>query len=152
MWSFGLEIQRDWAAAGLALPEDAELHAILQAVTCTVKELEGKGELHIFADSLTALRWTVDPSLHSSQVHSLNFLWHVWPWLHGQADTRIVLHYVDKDVGLDMHSLVHLLATSTKVEAGGGTGMLDGVCSYGAYPEHAAGVGGYDPLLPLHWP
>src|SRR6202023_3589813 len=119
VWSFGLEIQRDWAAAGLALPEDAELHAISQAVTCTVKELEGKGKLHIFADSLTPLKWAVDPSLHSSQVHSLNFLWHVWLWLHGEAGSHIVLHYVDKDVGLDMHSLVHLLATSTKVEAGG---------------------------------
>ena len=28
VWSFGMEIERDWMAAGLALPEDAELHAI----------------------------------------------------------------------------------------------------------------------------
>ena len=75
--------------------------------------------IYVFADLLTALRWAVDPSLHSSQVHSLNFLWHVWPWIHGRVESRIILHYVDKDVGLDIHSLVHMLATSVKVEVGG---------------------------------
>ena len=70
------EIQQDWAVAGLALLDDTELHAISQAVTHTAGELEDKSKLHIFANSLTALKWMIDPSVHSSQVHSLNFLGH----------------------------------------------------------------------------
>jgi len=99
VWSFGEEVQREWVATGLALSDDAELLAISEAVARNVRELEGKTELHIFTDSLMALKWAVDPSVHSSQVYLLNLLWHVWPWLHGQPDSQVFLHYVDKDVG-----------------------------------------------------
>ena len=33
-------------------------------------------------------------------------------------DTKVVLHHVHKDVGLNAHSLVHLYITSTQVKAG----------------------------------
>ena len=56
-----------------------------------------------------------DASNHSSMECSLAALWAIRPWLDGAPDTKIVLHHVHKDVGLDAHSLVHLYATSTRV-------------------------------------
>ena len=48
--------------------------------------------------------------------YSLATLWAIRPWLDGTPDTKVVLHHVYKDVGLDAHSLVHLYAISTWVE------------------------------------
>ena len=66
-----------------------------------------------------AIRWLFDASNHSSMECSLAALWAIRPWLDGALDTKVFLHHVLKDVGLNAHSLVHLYATSTWVEAGG---------------------------------
>ena len=44
----------------------------------------------------------------------------MWPWSDAVLDTRVILHYINKDVDMDVHSLVHLFETFIRVETGGG--------------------------------
>ena len=90
-----------------------------EAVAWTGDILPQLAEVHIYSDSLKAIRWLFDALNHSSMECSLAALWAIRPWLDGAPDTKVFLHHILKDVGLDAHSLVHLYATSTRVEAGG---------------------------------
>ena len=76
-------------------------------------------EVHIYSNSLKAIRWLFDALNHSSMECFLAALWAIRPWLDGAPDTKVFLHHVLKDVGLNTHSLVHLYATSTRIEVGG---------------------------------
>jgi hypothetical protein len=118
-WRFGGEPIKEWHAGGLGTSDDVELLAISQAVIGISEILPQLGEVHIYSDSVKALKWVFDVSSHSSQDCSLAALWTIRPWLEKSPDTRVFLHHVNKDVGMDAHSLVHLFATSVRVEAGG---------------------------------
>ena len=117
-WRFGGDVHKKWHAGGLGTSDDVELLAMSEAVAWTGDLLPQLAEVHIYSDSLKAIRWLFDASNHSSMECSLAALWAIQPWLDGAPDTKVVLHHIHKDVGLDAHSLVHLYATSTQVEAG----------------------------------
>ena len=111
-----------WHAGGLGTSDDVELLALLQAVIWTGDLLPQLAEVHIYSDSLKAIRWLFNASNHSSMDCSLAALWAIRPWLDEAPDTKVFLHHIHKDMGLDAHSLVHLFATSIQVEAGGAPG------------------------------
>ena len=93
--------------------------ALSEAVVWTGDLLPQLAEVHIYSDSLKAIHWLFDASNHSSMECSLAALWAIQPWLDDAPDTKVVLHHVHKDVGLNAHSLAHLYATSTRIKAGG---------------------------------
>ena len=111
-----------WHAGELGMSDDIELLAMSQAVIWTGDLLPQLAEVHIYSDLLKAIHWLFNASNHSSMDCSLAALWAVCPWLDGASDTKVFLHHVHKDVGLDAHSLVHLFTTSTQVKVGGDPG------------------------------
>ena len=121
-WRFGGEVHKMWHTGGLGTSDDVELLALSQAVIWTGDLLLQLVEVHIYSDSLKAIRWLFDASNHLSMDCSLAALWAIRPWLDEAPDTKIFLHHIHKDVGLDAHSLVHLFATSIRVEAGSAPG------------------------------
>lgn len=115
----GGDLYEDWAAAGLSTSDDAELQALAggvqQAGGCG---LDGINAIHIFSDSVNALKSAFDATHHSGQTSSLPVCDLLVPWLQGNAQRSVHLHHVTKGVELVEHELVHLAATSIRVEAG----------------------------------
>lgn len=115
----GGNLYQDWAAASLATSDDAELQAIAggvqQAVDCS---LDGILAIHIFSDSVNVLKCVFDVTHHSRQHVSLSVCDPLVPWLQENTVHSIHLHHVTKGVELKEHKLVHLDATSIRVEAG----------------------------------
>jgi hypothetical protein len=61
----------------------------------------------------------MDASHHSSQPASLAICRLLVPWLKQHANNTVHLHHITSGVELEDHLLVHIHATSTRVEAGG---------------------------------
>ena len=117
-WRFRRNVHKEWHAGRLGTSDDVELLAMSEVVAWT-GNLPQLAEVHIYSDLLKAIQWLFDTLNHSSMECSLAALWAIQPWLDGAPDTKVILHHIHKDVGLDAHSLVHLYATSTWVEVGG---------------------------------
>jgi hypothetical protein len=119
VWQEG-DLYSDWRAAGLSTSDDAELQAIAagvdQAYDIGLKDIR---QVHVFSDSTNALRLCMDVSHHSGQPASLAICRLLVPWLKQHADNMIHLHHITPGVELEDHLLVHIHATSTRVEAGG---------------------------------
>jgi hypothetical protein len=119
LWFDGA-LYSDWSAAGLSTSDDAELQAIARGVVqASDVGLFDVHDLHIFSDSTNALRHALDASHHSGQPSSLLICGVLVPWLRHHPANVVHLHHVTSGIELDDHQLAHLLATSTRVEAGG---------------------------------
>lgn len=79
---------------------------------------EGIVAIHIFSDSVNALKGVFDATHHSGQSASLSVCEPLVPWLQENAGRSVHLHHVTKGMELEEHELVHLHATSIWVEAG----------------------------------
>ena len=119
VWHWG-DLYDDWTAAGLSTSDDSELQAIALGITqATSIGLDIIKEIHVFSDSTNALRHCMDASHHSGQFASISISEKLVPWFQLHPDTSLHLHHISDGVEIEDHQLVHLLATSTRVEAGG---------------------------------
>ena len=50
-------------------------------------------EIHVFTDSTTAIRQSLDPSIHSAQECALEILFLITPWVE-EGNKRIHFHHV----------------------------------------------------------
>ena len=121
IWHKDSCISEDWQAGGLAILDDTETFAIAGAFSALASEMDinDVDEIHVFTDSMTAIRQLVDPSIHSAQECALEILFLITPWVE-QGDKWIHFHHVpdSEDYMFMPHRLVHNLASSTKIEAG----------------------------------
>ena len=121
VWHKGSCISEDWQAGGLAISDDTETFAIAGAFSALASEMDinNVDEIHVFTDSTTAIRQSLDPSIHSAQECALEILFLITPWVE-QGNKRIHFHHVpdSEDYMFMPHRLVHNLASSTKIEAG----------------------------------
>lgn len=76
-------------------------------------------EIHILSDSVNALWHTMDASYHSGHLLSVDICNTLVPWFQLLPNSVIHLHHISDKVEINDHQLAHLLATSTRVEAGG---------------------------------
>lgn len=113
-----------WHTSGLGTSSDVELLALSGAIDSIRDILSQIREVHLYSDSIRAICWLFDASSHSSVDCSLTALWAIWLWLDFTPDTKVFFHHVNKDIGLDTHSLVHTYATSVRVEAVTSEGLL----------------------------
>jgi len=114
----------NFRSGGLAISNDAETNAIegaLSALSDVFDSISDIEEIHIYSDSTYALHHMLDPSIHSAQLYVLESLSVLFPWMEENANHRIFLHHVPdcEDYVFEPHHVVHHLATSTKIEAGG---------------------------------
>jgi hypothetical protein len=119
LWHEG-DLYDDWSAAGLSTSDDAELQAIVDGLcqACDVG-LEDVRQVHAFSDSVNALCLTMDVSHHSGQHSSLSICKVLVPWLQHHPNNCVYFHHITPGVELDDLQLAHILATSTRIEAGG---------------------------------
>ena len=70
-------------------------------------------------DSMTAIRQSMDPSIHSAQEYALEILFLIAPWVE-QGNKQVYSHHVpdSEDFIFMPHCLVYNLASFTKIEAG----------------------------------
>jgi hypothetical protein len=61
----------------------------------------------------------MDVSHHSGQHSSLSICKVLVPWLQHHPNNCVQFHHITPGVELEDHQLAHILATSTRVEAGG---------------------------------
>ena len=112
----------DWQSGGLATSNDAETAAIAGGFShlCDHVDINILEEIHIFSDSINAIRQVLDASPHSAQLSALELLFNLRPWMESKTTSSIVLHHVpdSADYVFEPHREVHNLATSTKVECG----------------------------------
>jgi hypothetical protein len=119
LWHEG-DLYDNWSAAGLSMPDDTELQAIADGVHQAYDVgLEDVRQVHVFSDSTNALCLTMDMSHHLEQRSSLSICKVLVPWLRHQANNCVHFHHITPGVELEDHQLAHILATSTRVEAGG---------------------------------
>jgi hypothetical protein len=119
LWHEGY-LYDDWSAAGLSTSDDAELRAIADGVCQAYNVgLEDVRQVHVFSDSTNALRLTMDASHHSGQHASLSICKVLVPWLQHHPNNCVHFHHITPGVELEDHQLAHILATLTRVEAGG---------------------------------
>ena len=64
-----------WHTSGLGTPDDIKLLAMSQAVIWSGDLLLQLAEVHIYSDSLKAIRWLFDASNHLSMDCLLAALW-----------------------------------------------------------------------------
>jgi hypothetical protein len=119
LWHEG-DLYDDWSVAGLSTSNNAELRAIADRVCQSYNVgLEDVRQVHVFSDSANALRLTMDVSHHSGQHSSLSICKVLVPWLQHHPNNCIHFHHTTPGVELEDHQLAHILATLTRVEAGG---------------------------------
>jgi hypothetical protein len=119
LWHEG-DLYDDWSAAGLSTSDDAELRAIADGVRQAYNiGLEDVQQIHVFSNSANALRLTMDVSHHLGQHASLSICKVLVPWLRHHPNNCVHFHHITPGVELEDHQLAHILATSTRVEAGG---------------------------------
>jgi hypothetical protein len=119
LWHEG-DLYDDWSAAGLSMSDDAELRAIADGVCQAYNVgLEDVQQIHVFSNSANALRLTVDVYHHLGQHLSLSICKVLVPWLWHHPNNCVQFHHITPGVELEDHQLAHILATSTRVEAGG---------------------------------
>jgi hypothetical protein len=119
LWHEG-DLYDDWSAAGLSTPDNTKLRAIADGV-CQAYDvgLEDVRQVHVFSDSANTLCLTMDMSHHSGQHTSLSICKVLVPWLRHHSNNCVHFHHITPGVELEDHQLVHILATSTCVEAQG---------------------------------
>jgi hypothetical protein len=119
LWHEG-DLYDDWSAASLSTPDDPELQAIADGVrqACNVG-LEDVWQVHVFSNSANALHLTMDASHHSGQHLSLSICKVLVLWLRHHPNNCVHFHHITPGVELEDHQLAHILATSTRVKAGG---------------------------------
>ena len=95
VWHRGSCISEDWQAGGLAISDDTETFAIAGAFSALASEMDinDVDEIHVFMDSTTAIRQSLDPSIHSAQEYALEILFLITPWVE-QGNKRIHFHHV----------------------------------------------------------
>jgi hypothetical protein len=119
LWHEG-DLYDDWSAAGLSTSDNAELRAITDRVRQAYNvDLEDVQQVHVFSDPANALCLTMDTSHHSGQHSSLSICKVLVPWLQHPPNNCVHFHHITPSVELEDHQLAHILATSTRVEAGG---------------------------------
>jgi hypothetical protein len=119
LWHEG-DLYDDWSAAGLSTSDDTELRAIADGVRQAYDVgLEDVQRVHVFSDSANMLRLTMDMSHHSGQHSSLSICKVLVPWLRHHPNNCVHLHHITPSVELEDHQLAHILATLTRVKAGG---------------------------------
>jgi len=114
----------NFRSGGLAISNDAETNAIggaISALSGIFDSISDIKEIHIYLDSTYALHHMLNLSIHSVQLYALESLSVLSPWMEGNADHRIVLHYVPdcEDYVFEPQHMIHRLSISTKIEAGG---------------------------------
>ena len=121
VWHKGTCLSEDWQAGGLAISDDTETFAIAGDFLALTLEMDinNMDEIHVFMDSITAIRQSMDPSIHSTQECALEILFLITPWVE-QGNKWIYFHHVSnsEDFMFMPHHLVHNLALFTKIEAG----------------------------------
>jgi hypothetical protein len=110
----------NWSVAGLATSDNAKLQAIADGICQAYNVgLEDVQQVHVFSDSENTLRLTMDASHHSGQHLSLAICKVLVPWPQHHPNNCVHFHHITPGVELEDHQLVHILATSTCIEAGG---------------------------------
>jgi hypothetical protein len=119
LWHEG-ELYDNWSAAGLSTSDDAELRAIADRVCQAYDDgLEDVQRVHVFSNSANALHLTMETSHHLGQHLSLSICKVLVPWFRHHPNNCVHFHHITPGVELEGHQLAHILATSTRVEAGG---------------------------------
>jgi hypothetical protein len=119
LWHEG-DLYDDWSAAGLSMSDDAKLRAIADRVCQAYNVgLEDVQQVHVFSDSANALCLTMDVSHHLGQHSSLSICRVLVPWLQHHPNNCVHFHHITPGVELEDHQLTHILATSTRIKAGG---------------------------------
>ncbi|KAF4622833.1 hypothetical protein D9613_001563 [Agrocybe pediades] len=88
--------------AGRVTAPDAELFAICSAV-CLAVQQDNCERIVVFTDLLTSAKRAVDPTLHSSQGHSLAVCRALEPWLAEDADCSITFIQVPSKLKWKIH-------------------------------------------------
>jgi hypothetical protein len=76
-------------------------------------------QVHVFSDSANVLCLTMDMSHHLGQHLSLSICKVLVPWLQHHPNNCVHFHHITPGVESEDHQLAHILATSTRVKAGG---------------------------------
>jgi hypothetical protein len=119
LWHEG-DLYDDWSAAGLSTSDNTKLRAIAGRVHQAYNVgLEDVQQVHVFSDSANTLCLTMDVSHHSGQHLSLSICKVLVPWLQYHPNNCVHFHHITPGVEIEDHQLAHILATSTRVEAGG---------------------------------
>jgi hypothetical protein len=118
LWHEG-DLYDNWSAAGLAMSDNAKLQAIMDGIRQAYNVgLEDVHQVHVFSNSTNMLRLTMDASHHSGQHLSLSICKVLVPWLRHHPNNSVHFHHITAGVDLEDHQLAHILATSTRIEAG----------------------------------
>jgi hypothetical protein len=118
LWHEG-DLYDNLSAASLATSDDTKLQAITDGICQAYNVgLEVVHQVHVFSDSANALCLTMDVSHHSGQHSSLSICKVLVPWLQHHPNNSVHFHHITAGVELEDHQLVHILATSTCIEAG----------------------------------
>jgi hypothetical protein len=132
LWHEG-DVYDNWSAAGLSMSDNAELQAIAEGVRQAYNVgLEDVQQVHVFSNSVNALHLTMDASHHSGQHLSLSICKVLVPWLQHHPNNSVHFHHITLGVELEDHQLAHILATSTRIEAGGAPVISANFARHGA--------------------
>jgi hypothetical protein len=119
LWHEG-DLYDDWSAAGLSTSDDAELRAIADGVCQAYNVgLEDVRQVHVFSHSVNMLCLTMNVSHHLGEHTSLSICKVLVPWLQHHPNNCVHFHHITPGVELEDHQLAHILATSTRIKAGG---------------------------------
>jgi hypothetical protein len=118
-WHEG-DLYDDWSVASLSTSDNAELQAIADGV-CQAYNigLDDVRQVHVFSDSANALHLAMDVSHHSGQHSSLSICKVLVLWLQHHPNNCVHFHHITPGVELEDHQLAHILATLTRIKAGG---------------------------------
>jgi hypothetical protein len=118
LWHEG-DLYDNWSAASLATSDDAELQASMDSIRQAYNVgLEDVRQIHVFSNSSNVLHLTMDMSHHSGQHLSLSICKVLVPWLQHHPNNSVHFHHITAGVELEDHQLMHILTTSTHIEAG----------------------------------
>ncbi|KDR64812.1 hypothetical protein GALMADRAFT_149278 [Galerina marginata CBS 339.88] len=109
LYSQGVEVNRFRWLVGRATAPDAEMSAICRAIGLTTKRI--CEHIAIFTDSIAMAKRALDPSLHSSQSHSLLACKALEAWLADDPLRWISFHHVPSKLKWGMQYEAHLLVT-----------------------------------------
>jgi hypothetical protein len=113
------DLYDDWSAAGLAMSDGTKLQAIADGIHQAYDVgLEDIHQVHVFSNSANVLCLTMDMSHHSGQHSSLSICKVLVPWLQHHPNNSVHFHHITDGMDLEDHQLVHILATSMRVEVG----------------------------------
>ncbi|KDR65264.1 hypothetical protein GALMADRAFT_21607, partial [Galerina marginata CBS 339.88] len=105
LYSQGVEVSRFRWLVGRATAPDAEMSAICRAIGLTTKRI--CEHIAIFTDSIAMAKRALDPSLHSSQSHSLLACKALETWLADDPLRWISFHHVPSKLKWGMQYEAH---------------------------------------------